>query len=299
MTQVNINKMAGKLPNKSEDSLYQCILKSAEKHIEKGIGAFNTGDVSNGGKTTVAAGEKGAFNTGANEKGVISVDSTNGNAPAYNLANASGGEINVRSRVPIGCSCSCEIVVDESDDYISNLKVKCGDFKSGEGIYDMSKPNQRGLCIIFNIVKFPGHETLSDRCGSSYEARCLKKVHTELFCKVDVIHSDEEQNNCKYEDIINKLEETSKLSDNPYQALFVFFLSHGESNGLYCSDGKILEFNEPINMFNNNESTWREIPKFFSFHCCRGSELDYQNTDTSRPTPYAHTLINYSTRFGM
>ena len=292
--------MAGRLPNRSQDSLIkECVLRSAQKDIERGRGAVNTGDVSNGGKTTVAAGEKGAFNTGTNEKGDISVDSTNGNAPAYNLGNVSGGQINVRSGVPHGFGCCCEIVADVSDDYINNLEVKRGASISGKGIYDKSKPNQRGLCIIFNIEKFPGHETLTDRDGSSYEARCLQKVHTQLSCEVDVIHSDEEQNNCKYQDIINKLEQTSKLPNNTYRALFVFFLSHGKSNGLCCSDGEILPFNEPVDMFNDNSSTWKEIPKFFSYHCCRGIKEDYQTTDTSRSTSYAHTLINFSTKSGM
>ncbi|CAG2169971.1 unnamed protein product, partial [Oppiella nova] len=231
------------------------------------------------------------------KRGDISVDSTNGNAPAYNLGNVSGGQINVRSGVPHGFGCCCEIVSDESDDYFNNLEVKPREGnirKSEKEIYDMSKPNQRGLCIIFNIVKFPGHET---RDGSSYEARCLQKVHTQLSCEVDVINSDEEQNDCKYQDIINKLEQTSKLPNNTcYNALFVFFLSHGESNGLCCSDGEILPFNKPADMFNDNSSTWKEIPKFFSYHCCRGTEFDYQTTDTSRSTSYAHTLINFSTQ---
>lgn len=167
-----------------------------------------------------------AINTGIKDGGSINVDSGNSNVPAYNVGNASKSTICASSSnvpVPSGRGCYCKVIDIENDaDYISDLQVKCGNFMSGEGIYEMSKPNPRSSCIIFNIEKFHV-KTLEYQEGSSYEAKCIKRVFEQLFFKVDVINGNEEEDNCRKQDIIIKLKEIRELLDHQYQALFVFF----------------------------------------------------------------------------
>ena len=282
MIQVNINNMdnnnfVGRLIN---------------RNIEEGRPfSFNSGNASNRAQTTVIGRGSTAWNKGNNDASSLRVTAINGDA--INLGEVTGGSNLEVSNVLSGCDCLC--LEKDTKDYFNDLQVMCRDFKSRDGIY-MSKSKPRGLCIIFNIEKF---DDGSSRDGSTYEAKCIKHVFEQLHFEVNLI-SNCEENNCNIQAIIETLEKTSKLLSNPHRALFVFFLSHGEPKGLICSDKKTLKFDEPIDMFHNNESTWKEIPKVFSFHCCRGTQkLPRQDTGAKPDITYTNTLVSYSTEPGM
>lgn len=123
----------------------------------------------------------------------------------------------------------------------------------------------RGLCIIINyydFTKFPG---LSEkyREGSYKDAENLKVIFYLLDFEIKLINSAE-----LFESDVIEILEKNISNNKKYQAIVIAISSHGDINGVICSNGNLVTFKQIINKLNDFASL-KEKPKLIFFDCCR------------------------------
>lgn len=139
-------------------------------------------------------------------------------------------------------------------------------------IYTMEKV-PRGFCVIINYFLYNhlDDDSLKDRIGSDYDVDNLKILFgTKLH--FDVIIPEEIQ--LEEKNVIEILDDIfGKKNFNQHDAIVVLINSHGNSNGIYCSNGDLIQFNQIINKLNDiNCKTLQNKPKILLIDCCR--EID-------------------------
>lgn len=139
-------------------------------------------------------------------------------------------------------------------------------------IYTMEKV-PRGFCVIINYFLYNhlNDDSLKDRIGSDYDVDNLKMLFgTKLHFDV-IIPEELELEEKNVIEILHDIFENKNL--NQHDAIVVLINSHGNSNGIYCSNGDLIQFNQIINKLNDiNCKILQNKPKILLIDCCR--EID-------------------------
>ena len=140
----------------------------------------------------------------------------------------------------------------------------------------MSKENEnyslgripRGFCVIINYIEF-NHldDSLDDRTGSVYDVDKLKILFEKLNFEVII----PEEYELEKKNVIQILDDTFNNKDlNEHEAIVISVNSHGNSNGIICSNGELVQFNEIMNKLSNiNCKILQNKPKILMIDCCR------------------------------
>lgn len=134
----------------------------------------------------------------------------------------------------------------------------------GPHVYSMAA-HPRGLCVIFNIRRFPGlpHR---DRPGSDFDeermVRLFQAFNFNVCSHVDPTSTD----------ILSLLETYATLNvQESHDAFVCIIMSHGEQQHIYGSDDSTVKLQTIFELFNNNGCpAMRERPKIFLIQACRG-----------------------------
>ena len=167
------------------------------------------------------------------------------------------------------------------------------------------------LCIIFNYSKYC---TSQDRQGSTKDAEDLKTTLSKFNCNVEV------WTDCRGTQTLNILQSLKKLEYYQYSALLIFFLAHGDLQGIFTSDETHIPINHIQSCLQVSECpAFKKKPKLLVFQCCRTTsgnhkrpepiEQDFliafatqQDTPATRDTmngsPYIQCLIRAIEEFG-
>lgn len=141
-------------------------------------------------------------------------------------------------------------------------------------VYKM-RNKTRGKVFIINNVKFQDRK-LRHRDGSEVDAENIKSLFTELH--FDVVKKD---NLTGQEMLIFLKEERDKVNWNTMECLILVIMSHGESTGIFGTDGQIVELKKITEMFESSQcSGLNEKPRLVFVQACRGenTESDHKGT---------------------
>ena len=123
----------------------------------------------------------------------------------------------------------------------------------------------RGFCIVFNMIDYQENKLPSRDDAREYVWR-IKDIFEQLNFRVEV-YENYYYENMKEEimDIINSEE------CNDDDAIVLYIGTHGNEDGFYCSDTKLVKHQEIIDMFSNkNCLKFANKPKLIFFDFCRG-----------------------------
>ena len=132
----------------------------------------------------------------------------------------------------------------------------------------MSAQPNRGMCIVINNKEFPKKKT--SRGGSEHDVWKLKYIFSHLlgFCVIVF-------NNLNAYSIKVLLKALGKVDFTQHQCFALAMLSHGDENGITCSDENPVTVNEIVGSLSvTNCPTLAGKPKLFLFQCCRGSKAN-------------------------
>ena len=128
------------------------------------------------------------------------------------------------------------------------------------------------MCIVISNQEFP--EKKNYREGSEHDISKLKYIFAHLlgFCFIVF-------NNLTASSVRSLLKAAAKVDFTKHQCFAFAMLSHGDENGITCSDGKPITVDEIRESFSTrNCSTLGGKPKIFIFQCCRGSRTNTVET---------------------
>ncbi|XP_052095498.1 caspase-3-like [Mytilus californianus] len=133
----------------------------------------------------------------------------------------------------------------------------------------------RGKVFIINNVKFQVNK-LSHRHGSEVDAENIKSLFTELH--FDVVQKD----NLTGQEMLKFLkEERDKVNWNTMECLILVIMSHGETTGIFGTDGQIVELKKITEMFESSQcSGLNEKPRLVFVQACRGENTESDHTGT-------------------
>ena len=120
---------------------------------------------------------------------------------------------------------------------------------------------ESGICTIFSMERF---ENLSPRHGTEKDVKNLTEVFEGLGFDV---HVYKDLNSKEMQDTLHRY---TKREYDSYQALLCFILSHGENEGIYTSDEKLIQL-ETIREVLLNTKGLHGKPKIVFIQACRGS----------------------------
>ena len=165
-----------------------------------------------------------------------------------------------------------EDVLQESKHQAHNQGKPAVEASSSIPRYPMNS-NPRGICLIcsnteFSEARLAGLE-LSDRIGSSIDVSKLNSVFTWLKFDVQIRHE------MTADQMYGCLREYAEYNHKEFDCFVCCILTHGCLQGLYGTDGKILNIAEATQLFTRlNSATLQEKPKLFFLQCCRGFSTD-------------------------
>ena len=140
-------------------------------------------------------------------------------------------------------------------------------------IYSMEKV-PRGFCVIINYFQYNhlDDDTLNDRLGSEYDVDRLKVLFERKFNFDVIIPEEYELEEKNVIDILDGVFENQNLDE--HDAIVILINSHGNSNGIYCSNGDLIQFNEIINKLSDiNCTILQNKPKILLIDCCREVDI--------------------------
>nr|ALQ43546.1 caspase-1 [Rhipicephalus haemaphysaloides haemaphysaloides] len=133
--------------------------------------------------------------------------------------------------------------------------------------YNMSH-RRRGKCVIFNNRRFGRHTKLRERKGTDLDASNLQSIFHDLGFET-VTYTDL---SCK--ETKDTLEILGKQDYSDDDCFVCCFLTHGESDVLYGTDGKF-PVDDVMEPFHSNVCpSLLGKPKLFFIQACRGDRLD-------------------------
>lgn len=114
-------------------------------------------------------------------------------------------------------------------------------------------------------------ENLNNRVGSNIDVTRFSTVFSKLHFDVEIIEEgDLLQKNVQ--DILSPIAKREIL--RTHEAIVIAINSHGDMNGILCSNGELTPYNSIINIFSNeNCKELKRKPKIFLFNSCR-SKVD-------------------------
>lgn len=132
----------------------------------------------------------------------------------------------------------------------------------------------RGFCVIINYFQYNhlDDDTLNDRLGSEYDVDRLKVLFERKFNFDVIIPEEYELEEKNVIDILDGVFENQNLDE--HDAIVILINSHGNSNGIYCSNGDLIQFNEIINKLSDiNCTILQNKPKILLIDCCREVDI--------------------------
>ena len=151
--------------------------------------------------------------------------------------------------------------------FYKNLNLNKSNDNSSE-IYEMVKI-PRGFCIIFNMITFD-HQ--GARNESEENVNKLKELFEQLNFEVKIYQNfTNEKLRNKLKRIIGKLNSEQCVD---HDAFILYIGTHGEESGFYCSDSKIIQYQQIIDLFTDESvDKFKNKPKLLFFDCCRGDKI--------------------------
>ncbi|XP_064468292.1 uncharacterized protein LOC135378997 [Ornithodoros turicata] len=136
--------------------------------------------------------------------------------------------------------------------------------------YDMDYKNggrKLGKCVIFNFSKVAGYP---ERIGTEKDEERIRTLFEGQFgFDVDV------HGNLKKEAMLRTLEKLAGEDHSSSCCLCLFLLSHGDDDGIICSDGQEIQLSKVYAMFDPRTCKGLAAkPKLFFVQACRGKEID-------------------------
>ena len=137
-----------------------------------------------------------------------------------------------------------------------------------KNVYPMTK-TIRGHCLIINVDKFTNH-IFQNRRGSQIDVENTGQLFKQLGFKV---HLKTDLTKVQF---LQELNRFSELKDHKQsQICVVVLMSHGNEEGLFTSDGFLIEKESILKKFHNqNCPNLMGKPKFFIFQACQGDVID-------------------------
>ncbi|XP_019862743.1 PREDICTED: caspase-1-like [Amphimedon queenslandica] len=127
-----------------------------------------------------------------------------------------------------------------------------------------------GYVLIFNNVNFTTKE-LETRTGSDRNAEEIKHTFEQRCCRVKTLR------NRTTIEMTTALENVKRYEEKNF--LFVFFLTHGDSSGVYGTDGVLLRFQDIQKQLTaGNFPAFSRKPKILVFPTCRKGEREDSGT---------------------
>ena len=127
----------------------------------------------------------------------------------------------------------------------------------------------RGIALIIGNEHFENPSTLPDREGNDEDVKQLKKLWQFLHFKVDF------RPDLKSEAMRKALKEISAKDHDQYDCFVCCLLSHGENDGIFGTDGKVVKIQEITALFRGAECpSLAGKPKLFFIQACRGKKYD-------------------------
>lgn len=127
-----------------------------------------------------------------------------------------------------------------------------------------SYEERNGYVLIFNNVNFTTQE-LETRTGSDRNEEEIKLTFKQRYCKVETLR------NCTTIEMITALANVKRYKTKNF--LFVFFLTHGDSSGVYGTDGVLLRFQDIQKQLTAEKCpAFNRKPKILVFPTCRKGE---------------------------
>jgi len=140
----------------------------------------------------------------------------------------------------------------------------------------------RGYVMIINNEEFPGVSHLKTRLGSEQDITKLKHFFEDkLDFEVRV------KRNKKAEEMQDIIKGVSELDFAKYESMFMFILSHGCEQGIYGTDGGIVNTEEILQKFTADKcKSLATKPKIFFFQACRVSDIATDAAVFNKPTTF-------------
>lgn len=136
--------------------------------------------------------------------------------------------------------------------------------------------------MIINNEEFFGVSHLQTRFGSENDIKKLKHFFDDnLSFEVKVMRN---RNAEEMQEIINRVSETDFTK---YESMFMFILSHGCEQGIYGTDGGIVNTEEILQKFTADKcESLAAKPKMFFFQACRVSDIATDARVFNKPTTF-------------
>lgn len=131
-------------------------------------------------------------------------------------------------------------------------------------MYSMDRKH-RGYCLIINNSEFLNNDP---RQGSEKDAEFLKNVFTWLDFDVEILRD------LTTREIHDCLIKFQKRDHTERDCFVCCILSHGKSQAVYGTDGKVIHLSEAISYLSTNKcSTLAGKPKLFFIQACQGRDF--------------------------
>ena len=128
----------------------------------------------------------------------------------------------------------------------------------------------RGITVIINNASFahhPTHGQQSPRHGSEEDVRQVEELFTALDFTVQT------KRNLSKLQLLNELDNVNRQDHGSYDCFVLWFMSHGKSGEVFCSDGSTIPILVLHDMFSGCH-TLSGKPKLFFIQACRGEDED-------------------------
>ncbi|XP_063864722.1 uncharacterized protein LOC135102942 isoform X1 [Scylla paramamosain] len=182
--------------------------------------------------------------------------------------------------VPLGVDdLPCQDTTDETDADVMARLLLNRQKNTVEHEYRMNPQLPPGRVDVFNYIFFHHNtrQSLEERKGAKMDSINIQNTFTKFGYQV-YIHE-----NLTEKETFKELENIKKsCSQEPPQAFFVFFLSHGvpSSKEFMAADGKPLNIDSIKNEFTNDRCpALAKKPKIFLTNYCRGNNEEWLETD--------------------
>ena len=131
----------------------------------------------------------------------------------------------------------------------------------------------RGICLIISNTCFVAARKadidLGDRDGGSIDVEKLKDLFEWLKFKVETF------NDLTRDDMDRTLMSFANMDHKEFDCFVCCILTHGSKEGLFGTDGEILDFKFIKDLYNGaNCPSLGQKPKLFFLQCCRGELMD-------------------------
>ena len=175
--------------------------------------------------------------------------------------------------------------------YLYKISLFCEAVQPGyhpgtDEVYNMTA-RPRGITLIINNASFahhPTHGQQSPRHGSEEDVRQVEALFTALDFTVQT------KRNLSRLQLLNELDDVVYGHDHrSYDCFVLWFMSHGKSGEVFCSDGNTIPIQSLHDLFSRCDKLSGK-PKLFFIQACRGEDEDEGVTACSDTgiTSYGH-----------